>query len=100
VDLSLLDNAVEARRARWAAAGVTWEIVRHSVTDKPAASLRAEAPTAVAELILWVSGEADLMHAGLVPVITEPSVQHYEITSDLGLEGCLDDLETRLEIER
>jgi len=98
--VSLLDAAVEARRERWAAAGVTWEIVRHPATDKPAASLRAEAPTAVAELILWVSGEADLMHAGLVPVITEPSVEHYEITSSLGLEGCLDDFEARLEIER
>jgi hypothetical protein len=99
VDLSLLDDAVEARRARWAAAGITWEVVRHRATDKPAASLRAEAPTAVAELILWVSGEADLTHGGLVPVITELSVEHYEITSDLGLEGCLDDFESRLGIE-
>src|SRR5450631_1639247 len=100
MDLSLLDDAVEARRARWAVAGVTWEIVRHPLTDKPAASLRAEAPTAVAELILWVSGEADLTHAELVPVITEPRVEHYEITSLPGLAGCLDDFETLLGIER
>ena len=100
MDLSLLDDAVEARRARWAVAGVTWEIVRHPLTDKPAASLRAEAPTAVAELILWVSGEADVTHAELVPAITEPRVEHYEITSALGLAGCLDDFETLLGIER
>lgn len=99
MELSLLDDAVEARRTRWAAAGVTWEIVRHPATDKPAASLRAEAPRAVAELTLWASGEANLTHAGLVPVITEPSVEHYEITSDLGLAGCLDDFETLLGIE-
>ena len=96
----VLDDAVEARQARWAAAGVTWEIVRSPATDKPATSLRAEAPTAVAELTLWVSGEADLTHAGLVPVVTELSVEHYEITSALGLAGCLDDFETVLGIRR
>jgi hypothetical protein len=100
VDLSLLDDAVEARRARWAAAGVTWEIVRGLATNKPSTSLRAEAPTAVAELTLWVSGEADLTHAGLVPAITEPSVQQYEITSEIGLARCLNDFETLLGIRR
>ncbi len=98
MDLGLLDDAVAARRARWEAARVTWEIVRGPVTDKPAASLRAEAPTAVAELTLWVSGEADLTHAGLVPVVTELAIEHYELTSALGLAGCLDDFEALLGI--
>ena len=101
MDLSLLDDAVEARRTRWAAAGVTWEIIRgRFATNKPSTSLRAEAPTAVAELTLWVSGEADLTHAGLVPEITELIVQQYEITSEIGLAGCLDDFETLLGIRR
>ena len=54
----------------------------------------------MAELTLWVSGEADLTHAGLVPEITELIVQQYEITSEIGLAGCLDDFETLLGIRR
>ncbi len=75
--------------------------------DRPAPSdrqarriLASRGSDSCAELTLWASGEAALMHAGLVPVVTEPSAEQYEITSDLGLEGCLDDFEDRLEIER
>jgi hypothetical protein len=46
---------------------------------------------AEAELILWVSGEADLIHTRSLGA--EPVTEHYEITADLGLTGCLDDLE-------
>jgi hypothetical protein len=96
VDLQLLDKAVSARRAKWEAAGLSWEIVRTGVQVKPAVSLRAESPSRVAELLLWVSGEADLSYAELKPRITDPVVDHYEIATPLGLDECLDDFEHRM----
>jgi hypothetical protein len=99
VDLDLLDKAVDLRRQRWETEGVSWEIVRGPPTMNPASSLRAKAPTAVAELTLWVSGEADLSHTKLGPILTEPKVEHYEITSQLGLDGCLSDFERHLGLD-
>jgi hypothetical protein len=34
----------------------------------------------------------------LIPAVTDPAVEVYEITSELGLEGCLDDFEAYLKI--
>jgi hypothetical protein len=95
VELDSLDSAVAAHEARWAAVGVAWEIICWPLTEKPAASLRAESPTATGELILWVSGEAEMTHAQL-PVTSEPAAEHYDLTSELGLNGCLDDFERHL----
>lgn len=97
MDLGALDRAVGQRQARWSASGIAWEIIRSPVTDKPAAALRAESASATAELILWVSGEADMTYAPL-PVTDEPVSDHYELTSAVGLEGCLDDFEHHLGI--
>jgi hypothetical protein len=97
VELDSLDAAVAQRAARWAAGGVSWQIIRWPPTDKPAASLRAESPGATGELILWASGEADMTYAPL-PVTEEPVTEHYELTSSLGLDGCLDDFEQHLGI--
>lgn len=91
VDLDELDQAVFARTVRWRAAEARWEIARWPVTDKPAASLRVETAVGMAELTMWVSGEADLVY--LRHPETEPVTEHYELTAALGLVGCLDDLE-------
>jgi len=93
-----LDKAIIARRGKWESAGISWEVVRHEEHDKPAVSLRAESPARVAELLLWVSGEADLTHAQLMPHVTDPTVDHYELTSQVGLDGCLDDFESAMGI--
>jgi hypothetical protein len=66
--------------------------------DNPAASLRAESPSRVAELLLWVSGEADFIHAELLPRITDPTTDHYEMTTAAGLDGLLEDFEHHMEI--
>src|SRR4051794_11639211 len=95
MELEALDAAMAERASRWAAAGVTWEVVRWPPTDKPAASLRAESATATGEIILWVSGEAEMTY-GPLPVTAEPAAEHYELTSGLGLDGCLDDFERHL----
>ena len=102
MDLDLLSEAVDRRRERWEAASVAWEIVhdeKQPPTPKPAVSLRVERATGVAELILCTSGEADLTHARLLPKIEEPATVHYEITSSLGLDSCLDDLERNIGLD-
>lgn len=96
--LDWFDAGVARRAARWKAAGVSWQMIRWSPTEKPAVSLRAESIRATGELIVWASGEADLICA-LLPVLDEPVSEHYELTSRLGLEGCLDDFERFLAIE-
>ena len=103
VNLNLLNDAVARRRERWDAASLTWEIVRDEKeppTPKPAVSLRVEGQVGIAELILWSSGEADLTHARLSPKVMDPTTEHYEITSAVGLEGCLDDLERHIGLNK
>ena len=93
VDLGLLDKAVAERSSRWESARISWQIVRNDAQPKPGASLRAESPSRVAELLLWDSGEAELIHAELEPRGTDPTIDHYELTTWVGLNGCLDDFE-------
>jgi hypothetical protein len=97
MNLDELDHAVSARIPTWRHADARWEIIRWPVTDKPAASLRVEKAGAEAELTLWVSGEAELIYARGIG--EEPVSKHYEITTALGLNGCLDDLETRIGLQ-
>jgi hypothetical protein len=59
VDLAELDAAVAGRASAWRSAGVAGEVIRWPVTDMPAASLRVTHGSGEAELILWVSGEAE-----------------------------------------
>jgi hypothetical protein len=99
VDLDLLDTGVAARCARWESAGLTWEIVRDDTQAKPASSLRAETASRVAELLLWVSGEADLIYAELQPRVTEPTVEHHEVRTVLGLNGLLDEFDHHIGLD-
>jgi hypothetical protein len=98
VDLDLLDRAVAARRRNWEGAGASAEIVRCGFDTKPAASLRAESSARAVELLLWVSGEAELTYAELLPQITDPRTQHYDLDTPTDLEACLDDFEVHLGI--
>jgi hypothetical protein len=96
VDLDALDDAVSARVPAWRAAGAWWEVTRGPLTEKPAAYLRVVRGDAEAELLLWVSGEAELSYARKLE--TAPVSEHYEVTTELGLNGCLDDLEKSIGI--
>jgi hypothetical protein len=93
IDASAGVELAAARAKRWEQAGVFWEVRRGPQASKPAVSVRAESPTALAELTVWVSGEAEIIHARLEG---EPVVEVYELTGPLGLAGCLDDLERYL----
>jgi len=98
LDLDDLEGAVAARSGKWRQAGARWELVRHRLpdgrlTDKPSASVRVETEAGLAELTVWVSGEADLSHLRLPDEGGDIAVETYELTSAVGLNGCLDDLE-------
>jgi hypothetical protein len=100
VDLDLLDRAVARRRQQWEGAGASVDIVRTGHHTKRAASLRAESPERAVELLLWVSGEAELTYAELLPRVTDPCSDHYDLTTPADLEGCLDDFEVHLGISQ
>jgi hypothetical protein len=94
MDLDALDGAVCARAEAWRENGVQWRIRRGPATPKPAANLSVERASAMADLTLWVSGKAEL---GWSPdADTEPVWRHYEISSALELNACLDDLQAHL----
>src|SRR5690242_15399152 len=94
MDLDALDGAVCARSGAWRENGVQWRIRRCPAAPKPAANLSVERASAMADLTLWMSGEAEL---GWSPDAgTEPGWRHYEISSVLELNACLDDLEAHL----
>jgi hypothetical protein len=97
VDLDLLDRAVARRRHEWEGAGALVEIVRNYT--KPATYLlRAESPERAVELLVWVSGAADLTYAELFPRVTDPRSDYYDLATPADLEGCLDDFEVHLGI--
>ena len=94
----MLDEAVSARAVAWHSGGVRWRIARGPATPKPAVTLSAERPPAMADLTLWISGEAELAWAA--DSGAEPVTEHYEISSGLGLNACLDDFESYLGLLR
>lgn len=98
MDLDLLERMVGARRQKWESAGASVEIVRSGSATKPAASLRGESAARAVELLLWVSGEADLTYAELLPRVTDPRTDHYDLATPADLERCLDDFEVHLAI--
>lgn len=86
--------AIRRREHRWDASSVTWKLTLGKATPKPAAWLDLRTDTADGQMILWVSGEVELMW-GRTPS-SEPAQEHREISSDLELETCLNDLEAAL----
>lgn len=92
MDLDLFAQEVARRAAGWTALWATWEVTHGTQPPKPSKSLRLETTDALAELTMWVSGEADLSWVRPIPD-ADVRVEHYEITDELGLRGCLDDLE-------
>jgi hypothetical protein len=90
VDLAELDAVAAARDARWRLAGLTWEVVRWPITDKPAASLRLTSGVGEGELILWVSGEAEVNYRRTAD--SEPVAVHHDFASAQELAACVDGL--------
>ena len=74
--------------------------MRSCFDAKPAASLRGESSARVVELLLRVSGEAELTNAKLLRRVTDPRSDHYDLATRADLERCLDDFEVHLGIRR
>jgi hypothetical protein len=93
LDLDWLDREVARREFHWREGGATWTVSRGPITDKPAAQLSVEAPQCLGELIVWVSGEAEMMWGPAKEGIHQ---EHYDLSGAEGLRWCLDDLEQRM----
>lgn len=97
--IKLLVEAVESAQATFLEKGVSLELsLPETPSPKPAARLDASSSRGLAQLILWTTGEADLVIADLATgdvVVNE----HREITTTLGIHDVLDTIETYLSSE-
>jgi hypothetical protein len=91
IDLEVLGRLVAARAERWTARDITWTF---STPDEAACRLDAERGRVVVQLVVWATGEADLIVGDLVS--GDHSTEHYEVTGEVGLIGVLDDLQSHL----
>jgi hypothetical protein len=89
MDLALFARLVEERAESWRLAGITSEFHEGPPNDKQAAWVDCATDRSMAHLIVWTSGEADLSWGYADG--GEPETDHYELTSEIGLIGCLDD---------
>ncbi|MFJ6673160.1 hypothetical protein ACIQMJ_18780 [Actinosynnema sp. NPDC091369] len=94
LDLAQFAAAVHAHAPRWERAGIRWQFTFGPKRDKSAAYVDCETGDLAGQLIVWTSGEAELMigsfSTGLVDQV------HYDLTSPQDLSTCLDDLTQRL----
>jgi hypothetical protein len=95
VDLDLFAELMKQRSQSWAASGIRFEFHRGPQYDKSAAWVACEGSFTSADFIVWDSGEADRTTL-ILNGIDEPVTSHYEVTSEIGLVGCLDDMTKHL----
>jgi hypothetical protein len=91
VDLRVLESLVSGRADEWTRLGITWSYVNN---HPEAARVRCESPVALADLVVWSTGDADITWGRLDN--GEATTEHYEVTSEIGLISCLDDLTSHL----
>jgi len=84
-------SQVERRTASWNLASLKWKVTLGEATQKPSVWLDLTSERGDGRLILWSSGEVELIW-GRGPGC-ESHQEHRDLTSELGLEMCLDDLE-------
>lgn len=92
MDIALLHQIASERRAGWERAGVRWAVVDGLPTDKPASWLTLDTANTSGQLMLWVSGEAEL-EWGTTSVDGQ---RHYDLDSASALRTCVDELESVL----
>ncbi len=89
VELGMLHEIAAERRARWEAAGVGWKVVDGPLTDKPASWLVLNGSTAVGQLTVWVSGEAEMDWG----TPDNGGERQNDLDSRESLSACITDLE-------
>lgn len=93
VDLTVFADAVAQRRAEWERAGITVRFFRGQETPKPAAWVVLETPPMEGELILWVSGECEMMVGNLETGVIEQT--HLDLSAD-AVGAAVDELASRV----
>lgn len=96
MDLDGFDAEVSRRSDSWRDSGASWEFTRGPETDKPAAWVRIDSPHAGGELIVWVSGEAEMSWMRAPFPDGGWAQKHYDLAGTAELLECLDDLERNL----
>jgi hypothetical protein len=95
VMVDLLVEACEAARDRLAGVGITLDLRRVDNPPKPGTRLDATPTKAFAQLVLWETGELDL-------VIADPTTgdvlinEHREVSSEVGIADALSTIEAHL----
>lgn len=91
VELAWLADEVSAREREWTAVGIAASFHRDPPTDKPAAWVDLDRGAQHGQLIVWVSGEAEL--AFLPEASQEPTNVHLDLTGCRDLQDPVDELE-------
>ncbi|MDW5325336.1 hypothetical protein [Plantactinospora sp. KLBMP9567] len=94
LDLGDFTDAVTARTAQWANAGVRWELHRGPTRDKSAAWIICTTADREAQLTVWTSGEAELDIAQISTGTVTST--HYDMSTAADLTTCLDELTHQL----
>jgi hypothetical protein len=84
-------SQVERRTGSWESASLKWKVTLGEPTEKPSVWLDLSSERGDGQLILWSSGEVELIW-GRGPG-WEAHQEHRDVTTELGVEMCLDDLE-------
>jgi len=95
-DLARFAAAVRDYAPRWERAAIRWQFTFGPGFDKSAAWVTCETHDRAVQLIIWTSGEAELVSGS---VATDMDNVHYDLVAPADLGTCLDDLTQRI-IER
>ena len=95
MDLAALHEIADGRSSSWEAAGVRWGVTDGPLTDKPAAWLTLSRHQAEGQLIVWVSGEAEMVWGNPEPVV----FRHYDLDTRESLGACVTNLEEALGLD-
>lgn len=94
IDLDWLADEVHARAHDWAGEGITGQVHRGRPSDKPAAWVSVDRRPCTAQLIVWVSGEAELSFVQEEGM--EPTSVHLKVADRSDLRDAVDELEWRV----
>jgi hypothetical protein len=91
--LKEFSDLIELHEEGWSAAGVASSVDIGPSREKSGMWLRLSYRAAGGEIILWNTGEAEMSWTADGESFQQ---EHYDVTSAVGLKGCLRDLEVRL----
>ncbi len=94
LDLAQFAAAVRAYAPRWEREAIRWQFTTGPEHDESAAWVDCETGDLAGQLMVWTSGEAELMAGSLATGVIDQV--HYDLAGPQDLSTCLDDLTQRL----